>query len=238
MKTPKNGTLTNEVTEEEASAYNPVCDELPCTADDFRLYLLGTPAHPWNKAATSLFVESFCEKFTTYDRDEVEERFKAHLAGVIRKYKSQEAFKDDPGAREESKKTNRRNSRKAAVSQFSRKRIRDIDPDYAQLLADRKRTVNNSESLKKHAGVIDSLGTQGMSSDETSVEGGVRVYRIRKLPWRSAELGHFLHTIDRVTEDIRDRNAPRGFAGALRLSGGNATHGRKPPKRLPVNFFD
>ena len=102
----------------EADAYNSVRDEIPCTANNFRLHLEGTPAHPWNKSATGVFVASFCEKYPQYSIDETEDHFKVHLDTLIRKYRNQQRSKDDPIAAKETKKQNRKNSRKASVSPF------------------------------------------------------------------------------------------------------------------------
>jgi hypothetical protein len=110
------GKLVNKVTKDEADAYNPLSPEPPCNADDFKLYLEGTPAHPWNKAATRVFVESFSAKFSRHLADEAEEHFKVHLDTLIRKYKAQVRSEGTSGVKDEAKKRNRMNTRKATVS--------------------------------------------------------------------------------------------------------------------------
>jgi hypothetical protein len=91
-------------------------DQFNCTADNFRLHLEGTPGHPWNKAATKVFVASFCTKYPHYTAGKAGAHFKVHVDTLIRKYRTQQATKDDPNARMEALKKNRKNTRKAAVS--------------------------------------------------------------------------------------------------------------------------
>ena len=118
LKTPRDGILAMKVTRDEANAFNPMYHPPPCTSDDFRLYLEGTPAHPWNKAAMMVFIQSFCATFPQYKPDETEARFKVHLETLIRKYKTQQRLKDNREAQDEAKKKNRKNTRKATVSPF------------------------------------------------------------------------------------------------------------------------
>ena len=116
LGTPKDGTLEKKVTQDQADAYDPLRHELPFTAEDFKLHLEGKPAHPWNKAATKVFVGSFCIKYPYYLANKVERHFKVHTETLIRKYKTQQLEKDDPNIKEASKKKSRKNARKAKVS--------------------------------------------------------------------------------------------------------------------------
>lgn len=106
----------NKVTEDEVNAYDPLRHEFPCAAGDFKLHLKGTPGHPWNKAATKVFVTSFCSKYPGYSADDAGNHFKVHVDTLIRKYKTQQRMKDNPDARSAALKKNRKNSRKVTVS--------------------------------------------------------------------------------------------------------------------------
>jgi len=90
--------------------------EYPRTVNNFGLHLEGTPAHPWNKAATEVFVASFCRKYPHYKPKEAGGHFKTHINTLIRKYRAQQLTKDNPDATKESKKKNRKKTRKATVS--------------------------------------------------------------------------------------------------------------------------
>jgi len=116
LSIPKDGTLEKKVTKDEADAYDPLRDEFPCSAENFKLHLEGTPAHPWNKAAADVFVTNFCNKYPHYEPEEAGGHFRVHLDTLIRKYRTQQLTKDNPDAKAESLKKNRKNTRKATVS--------------------------------------------------------------------------------------------------------------------------
>ncbi|KAF9777739.1 hypothetical protein BJ322DRAFT_1015465 [Thelephora terrestris] len=197
---------------------DPLCHQFPCTADSFKLYLDGTPAHPWNKAATKVFVASFCVKYTHHAANKAEAHFKVHIDTLIRRYRAQEVAKGNPNAKDVAKKKNRKNARK--------------------LLEDRRKTVGQIPELREHSWVIDHLGAAGMSSDESSTEHGVKIYRIKKKYWRAAELGPFLHGIDRVTAQYKNVTTSKGSQRYLWLSGGEQSTGGVAMPGLPVNFYD
>ena len=90
--------------------------ECPFAANDFKLHLAGTPAHAWNKAATEVFVRSFCEKYSHYTSEDARGHFKVHLDSLIRKYRKQQVTRDDRALEEQSKKQSRKNARKSSVS--------------------------------------------------------------------------------------------------------------------------
>ena len=210
--------------------------EYPFTANDFKLYLEGTPAHPWNKTAMAVFVTNFCDKYSQYTPKEVEGHFKVHLATLIRKYKKQQIAKDNAAAEEQSKKKSRKSTRKANVSASSPST--NAEADWPQLLEGRKKTVNSIPELRKHAWILDRLGSAGMSSDESSMELGVRLYRVKKKYWRAAELTPFLHTIDRVTAQTKSATTSKGSQKYFRLPGeGVSSEGGIVPG-LPINFYD
>ena len=98
------------------NAYDPLRHEFPCTAQNFKLHLEGTPAHPWNKAAMKVFVASFCAQYPQYAVGEAGTHFKVHVETLIRKYRTQQLTKDNPDAKEAAKQRNRSNMRKSTVS--------------------------------------------------------------------------------------------------------------------------
>ena len=116
LGTPKDGTLEKKVAQDQAHAYDPLRHEIPFTAEDFKLHLEGKPAHPWNKAATKVFVGSFCAKYPCYPANKVERHFKVHTETLIRKYRAQQLEKDDLNMKEASKKKSQKNVRKVKVS--------------------------------------------------------------------------------------------------------------------------
>lgn len=92
--------------------------------------------------------------------------------------------------------------------------------------------------LERHAQILDCLGCAGMSSDETSKEGGVKMYRVKKKFWRAAELGPFLHMIDRITEQTKNATSSKGSTKYLRLPGKDTSSEGGVVRGLPINFYD
>ena len=77
-----------------------------------------------------------------------------------------------------------------------------------------------------------------MSSDETDVERGMKFYRIKKKFWRAAELGPFLHAIDRVTEQTKNATMSRGSLKYHRLPGESESREGGVILGLPINFYN
>lgn len=92
--------------------------------------------------------------------------------------------------------------------------------------------------LHRHAWILDRLGCAGMSSDESSVERGVKIYRVKKKYWRAPELLPFLHSIDRVTAQGKNATTTKGSQRYLRLPGEGESSEGPIVRGLPVNFYD
>lgn len=83
------------------------------------------------------------------------------------------------------------------------------------------------------------MGPKCMSSDESSKEDGVTVYRVSKKAWRDDIMTLWLRTLDALHR--RDRyneanSSTRGAAPHLRVMG-TRTSKRAPPPHLPINAF-
>ena len=98
--------------------------------------------------------------------------------------------------------------------------------------------MDSVPELHKHAWILDHLGCVGMSSDESSVEHGVKIYRIKKKYWRAAELSPFLHTVDRVTTQTKNAITSRGCQKYPRLPGEGVSSEGGIVTGLPINFYD
>lgn len=86
---------------------------------------------------------------------------------------------------------------------------------------------------------MEALGAAGMSSDESEIEDGQKVYFSKKMSWRKREL------VSRMTTIERDRNFSNcygnvsGNSPRARKRRLNATEtSRKAPPGLPINFYD
>ena len=107
-----------------------------------------------------------------------------------------------------------------------------------QLLDDCVKTVQAVPKLCKHTWIIDSLGHTGMSSDELSVERGVKVYCIKKKFWRAAELGPFLHAINHVMEQTKNVTTTRGSQKYNQLPSGEVSLEGGIVQCLLINFYN
>ena len=92
---------------------------------------------------------------------------------------------------------------------------------------------------KDHLTVIETLGIEGQSSDETDEE-DPNVYNVRILPWRSKEL------VKKVAITDKARNTTNGYGNPRpgnrprtrkRRKDAKESH-RKPPRGKPLNYYD
>ena len=89
MKKGAKEPLRCDVTQEEADGFDNSVG-YPCTADNFRLHLRGTPAHKWNRAAAEVFTKSFLQERPGSEYEQVREYFITHIRTLITTFKKQE----------------------------------------------------------------------------------------------------------------------------------------------------
>lgn len=83
--------------------------------------------------------------------------------------------------------------------------------------------------------LLETLGPDGMSSDdEHVVEGMLRRYDSRKMPWRNPEISKILWKLDQLRQSVRD---PRGTYPTARVHGNNVTR-RTPVRNLFYRFYE
>ncbi|KAF4572417.1 hypothetical protein EYR36_006921 [Pleurotus pulmonarius] len=143
-----------------------------CTVEDFRIDLIGPPRSLWNTSAANVFVQAF-EAFTgvELDRQMVRTAFFTRLKTLKQEYKL-------------SKKSKR--EQQSSVIQKRRKMRKRT------LFIQRHDTVLHDHRLHKHISLLDRLGVDGMSSDESDGEEcmGSEVhtaaprFRVRRPVWR------------------------------------------------------
>ncbi|OBZ73045.1 hypothetical protein A0H81_07122 [Grifola frondosa] len=100
--------------------------------------------------------------------------------------------------------------------------------------------ANHSE-LRRHLDILQTLGVDGISSDESDHENGVAQYRVLVKPWRNPMLTPWLRTFD--TAYRRDRlnggnQTTRGAQPHLRLASQKLDYSRPAVPRLPYNAYE
>ncbi|KIK03084.1 hypothetical protein K443DRAFT_5667 [Laccaria amethystina LaAM-08-1] len=159
-----------------------------CTIDDFRVDLVGLPRSPWNISASHVF----CMDFIRYQGlaisdalyDDVLYYFYTRIKGLKAAYAESQLLR---GARSKRKQVRRRWQRKRAT--FLR----------------RLEIADSHHLLQAHVPILQQLGVDGMSSDESDLEElerdpSVRQRRprffVRSLLWRKRGLSAWLRVFD------------------------------------------
>jgi hypothetical protein len=101
--------------------------------------------------------------------------------------------------------------------------------------------------LLKHHGfpgqivtAVEGLDIDGMSSEDSEGELGTRrLFRIKKLPWRSDKLGTWFHRIDALPlKNAHDSVLTRRVEHRQRLTSDRISDKRSPPHGLPINLYN
>ncbi|KAG6836574.1 hypothetical protein H0H93_006598 [Arthromyces matolae] len=183
--------------ERSVAAHGEDANGLCCTASDFRYYLLGPPHHPWNRSAAKVFAADYITHNhlpnTLATAASIIGAFYIRLKTLRRKYMTQiQLVSSDPQRL-------RRDQRKRTL--FNRRL------EVAQMYP----------FLNRHVRLIQQLGVEGMSSDESDHEeaihnntvGSLRPrYEIILPRWRAVELSRWLHIFDSVYSVARRSQGP------------------------------
>ncbi|KAG9227852.1 hypothetical protein CCMSSC00406_0008674 [Pleurotus cornucopiae] len=121
-----------------------------CTVENFRIDLIGPPRSLWNTSAANVFVHTF-EAFTGVELDQqmVRTAFFTRLKTLKQEYKLS--------------KKSKREQQNSIIQKHRKMRKRT-------LFIQRHDTVLHDHRLHKHISLLDRLGIDGMSSDESDGE--------------------------------------------------------------------
>jgi hypothetical protein len=107
-------------------------------------------------------------------------------------------------------------------------------------MIDRRHEDPNGDlrSWKWLKNLIETLGVDGMSSDESDVENEQPVFRVKVLPWRR-DVQQYWKIIDGCRFTDSGIFSPRGSKGVQRIRGvWGPSSTRDPAKGLPRSFYD
>ncbi|KAJ8693182.1 hypothetical protein PTI98_010423 [Pleurotus ostreatus] len=199
-----------------------------CTVEDFRIDLIGPPRSLWNTSAANVFVHAF-EAFTgvELDRQMVRTAFFTRLKTLKQEYKLS--------------KKSKREQQNSIIQKRRKMRKRT-------LFIQRHDTVLHDHRLHKHISLLDRLGVDGMSSDESDGEEcmGSEVhtaaprFRVRRPVWRAQVVGRWLQAFDSFY--LRQRQASqdkRGCYPRVRVRDNTEPSTSKDfVAGLPLNAYD
>lgn len=194
---------------------------------NFRLYLAGAPRCAWNRSAAIVLADHIIEKDHADKTDwqlhrRIQKKILVHMKTLCKKYA---ALSKSQEQRLEARKTSGRNTRRHTVgTYYSRPGL--CTNSYSQLFHQRRELTTAQPLLRKHKAMLESLGPDGMSSDEEiSVPGTMAIrYQIRPLPFRSAEVTTWLRKMDWIYLMLRHADAPL------------QRRGNKPRERVLMSF--
>ncbi|RPD72403.1 hypothetical protein L226DRAFT_449638, partial [Lentinus tigrinus ALCF2SS1-7] len=208
--------------EQDVKDYDPNSGPC-CTTHNFRPDLTATPGTPWNKSAIGVFVEAYMEEGTVKcdDPDIIEAYFKRHLQYLIYQFKHTSDSEEVKKAR---KCTHRRQERRRGL--FHR----------------RLETAQNNADLKGHVYMLQRLGPEGMSSDESEVENGVKVYKVLVKKWRNPDLVEWFKVFDSIARmertNVINGMDGRGAPYRERIRSTKDDDKCSPVGRLPPNAYN
>ncbi|KAI0715187.1 hypothetical protein C8Q76DRAFT_619567 [Earliella scabrosa] len=193
-----------------------------CTIDDFRPDLNGTPRSKWNTSIAEVFVEAYMAEgtFVCDDRALVRKYFVRHLRYLI------SMFKD------------RHTEQEVKLARLKQKRRRERR-NY--LFQRRLKAASTEPDLKRHVYILQRLGPEGMSSDESAMENGVKQFRILKKDWRSPHLTAWLRVFDGINREQRFNpltESTRGADPRHRFESGKASTSSRAVSCLPINAYN
>jgi|ERR1700720_657143 len=97
---------------------------------------------------------------------------------------------------------------------------------------------NDLEVWKWFTSILEYLGPDGMSSDESSMEGVETVYRVKRLPWR-CDIAGYMDIIDSQRHKDSDIFSAQGTKPVKRVRGtANPQSTHKAVRQLPRSFYD
>jgi len=218
-----------------------------CSAEALRVDLQGQPRSEWNKSAARVSALNFITS-NQGNRDDlpiIEKHILTYIKTLharVRRLDIQFSNVDE----EKTKSRDRRKRRKTTVRLLFHCCAYHKTYKYIKLYHQRLETAMTEPLLRPHVGILQRLGPDGMSSDESDgPPGALRTYRICILPWRAVGVTPFVRVFDAFAAIRRRSRFPhlgggigRGALPRIRVAavGLFSTNDRFVPG-LPVNTY-
>ncbi|KAJ7017000.1 hypothetical protein C8F04DRAFT_980230 [Mycena alexandri] len=191
----------------------------------FRFDVLGTASSPWNKSAARVFAKLAIRQLSLPNSYEmvqaIKKAFTAHLRTIMRRYKL--SLKSRP-ERMQMKSLGRRQARKY------------------QLFHQRRYLAYAFKPLRRHTAMLERLGVDGTSSDESDHETEEQTtYQILTPLWRAPHIAAWLRMFDSLHNILRksgDSSASHGSFPRRRRVGQRRSTNIKFVPGLPLEVYD
>ncbi|KAI0054700.1 hypothetical protein BV25DRAFT_1816684 [Artomyces pyxidatus] len=197
-----------------------------CTAEEFWIDITDTETSDWNRSAARVFARDFVlqdEHYQFRDVALIEEKFLNHFKSLRKAYVTS------------IKSMQERRALQSAYNRYARKRTVCLFlPSSA-----RRWGTRNPDGTNEDLTMLQRLGPNGMSSDETDYEQHGQ-YRMLKKTWRSLKLTNWLHGWDQLHRSYRTGvvgPVTRGNQPRWRFISNKVDDTRAPVTRLPRDAY-
>ncbi|PCH45159.1 hypothetical protein WOLCODRAFT_168110 [Wolfiporia cocos MD-104 SS10] len=201
---------------------------LNMTIDTFRVDFNGGAKSRWNAVAAEVFAEGFIASgwYECRDQERIQDAFMAHLKSLKSQYAEQQRGDDQDSPQKMHQRANNARNRRR-ISLFERR----LD------------ACHFHEDLHKFIPVLERMGKEGMSGDESDHQGGQRQYAIMRETWRNNTLlTKWLRILDLLQLHMKFNGMGRAARGnwprIRKLSSTRPKLAGKPVAGLPLNFYD
>jgi len=196
------------------------------TPAEFMIDVAGLPKSPWNVSAAWVFVDHFIGKMEYSDTPEMRKKIENAFTNRLRSLKSRRKKEDLP-------QVERANERSRHARQQHK----------YQLFQRRREAAKLVKPLTEHLNILDALGNEGMSSDESFVDPDTHqtTYMVTKPEWRHPDLHNWLRVFDQVhhRNHIESWSLDKRGAFPHIRSGSQKVHPKShAPMGLPINAYD
>ncbi|KAI6041937.1 hypothetical protein EDC04DRAFT_2564912, partial [Pisolithus marmoratus] len=197
-----------------------------CMVEDFHIDLQGLPHSKWNKSAVLVFATEYLKHHQghqgeNHTLEDVSKAWLTHVMALRMRYKHKQLDELD------------KKEHKARNQWCQRKH---------ELYSRHLQTAHEYKDIKDHAvAIVELLGQDGMSSDESDQEGhlGEATYYILDKDWHSRQVTSWLRMLDSLHLCLWYKSKWQATAGAwphFRMASLNESKGA-PVKELPVDFY-
>jgi hypothetical protein len=243
-RTPERFQVSRFATEWERTGQGAkACNATPA---DFMIDVAGLPKSPWNVSAARVFVDHFIGKTEYNDTPEMRKKIENAFTNRLRSLKSRRKKEGLP-------QVERANERSRHARQQRKYQVNFSCPDGANLhlkafymikLFQRRRDA--AKLIKPHTdhlGILDALGIDGMSSDESFVDPDTHqtTYTVTKPEWRHPDLHNWLGVFDQLhrRNHIESWSIDKRGAFPHIRSWSQKVHSKShAPSSLPINAYD